>query len=123
MRYNWMRRILHADQRQKQNHKEREPADSSSGIIPMNRRTWIDIETGKHFLSACEVSKKIIHLLRHSQQVHRERMGRFISGKSKKIFKVNSHKLLIGLTIDGKHAWQQEEEQKDDSSIALMIHE
>ena len=28
----------------------RKPADSSSGIIPMNRRTWIDIEPGKHSL-------------------------------------------------------------------------
>ena len=53
----------------------REPADSSSGIIPMNRRTWIDIEPGKHSLSAYEVSKKVIHLLRHSQQVHREEDG------------------------------------------------
>ena len=53
----------------------REAADSSSGIIPMNRRTWIEIEPGKHSLSACEVSKKVIHLLRHSQQVHREEDG------------------------------------------------
>ena len=53
----------------------REPADSSSGIIPMSRRTWIDIEPGKRSLSACEVSKKVIHLLRHSQQVHREEDG------------------------------------------------
>ena len=39
-------------------------------------------------------------------------MERFISGELKNIFRVNSHKFLIGLTIDGKHAWQQEEEQK-----------
>ena len=50
----------------------REPAGS---IIPMNRRTWIDNEPGKHSLSAYEVSKKVIHLLRHSQQVHREEDG------------------------------------------------
>ena len=25
---------------------------------------------------------------------------------------MHSHNLFIGLTIDGKHAWQQEEEQK-----------
>ena len=41
----------------------------------MNRRTWIDIEPGKHSLSAYEVSKIVIHLLRHSQQVHREGDG------------------------------------------------
>ena len=50
----------------------REPADYSSGIIPMSKRNWIDIEPGKQSLSAYEVSKKVIHLLRHSQQVHRE---------------------------------------------------
>ena len=38
----------------------------------MNARNWIDIEPGKHSLSAYEVSKKVIHLLRHSQQVQRE---------------------------------------------------
>ena len=53
----------------------KEPADSSSGIIPMNRRTWIDIEPKKHSLSAYQVLKKAIHLLRHSQQVHREEDG------------------------------------------------
>ena len=53
----------------------REPADSSSGIIPMNRRTWIDIEPGKHSLCAYEVSKNVIHLLRHFQQVFREEDG------------------------------------------------
>ena len=41
----------------------------------MHRKTWIDIEPGKHSLSAYEVSKKVTHLLRHSQQVHREEDG------------------------------------------------
>ena len=53
----------------------KESADSSSRIIPMDRRNWIDIVSGKHSLSAHEVSKKVIHLLRHSQQVHREEDG------------------------------------------------
>ena len=44
----------------------REPADSSSGTIPMKRRNWTDILPGRHSLSAYEVSKKVIHLLRHS---------------------------------------------------------
>ena len=33
----------------------REPADSSSRIIPMNRRNWIDVKPGEHSLSAYEV--------------------------------------------------------------------
>ena len=53
----------------------RKPAVSSSGTVPMNQRNWIDIEPGKHSLSAYEVSKKVVHHLRHSQQVHREEDG------------------------------------------------
>ena len=52
----------------------REPVDLPS-IIPMNERTWIDIEPGESSLSAYEVSKKVIYLLRHPQQVHREEDG------------------------------------------------
>ena len=53
----------------------REPADSSSRIVPMDTRNWIDFEPGKYSLSEYEVSKKVIHLLRHSQKVHREEDG------------------------------------------------
>ena len=52
----------------------REPVDSPS-IIPMNERKWIDIEPGNYSLSAYEISKKVIHLLRHSQTVQREEDG------------------------------------------------
>ena len=50
-------------------------------------------------------------------------MEQFISGESKNIFRVNSHKFIIGLTIDGKHVWQQEEEQKGGICTALMLQE
>ena len=52
----------------------RELVDSPS-IIPMNERKWIDIEPGNSSLSAYEISKKVIHLLRHSQTVQREDDG------------------------------------------------
>ena len=39
-------------------------------------------------------------------------MERFISGKQRKSFRIHFHNLFIGLTIDGKHVWQEEEEQK-----------
>ena len=48
---------------------------------------------------------------------------RFISGEGKKIFRANSHDLFIGLMIDGKPPWQQEKEQKGESSTVLMIQE
>ena len=74
-------------------------------------------------LSEHEVSKKVIHLLRHSQIVQREEDGAVHFWEIKEIFRIHSHSLFTGLTIDGKHAWQQEEEQKGDSSTALMIQE
>ena len=52
----------------------REPVVLSS-IIPMNERKWIDIEPGDSSLSAYEISKKVINLLRHSQTVQREDDG------------------------------------------------
>ena len=46
---------------------------------------------------------------------------RFISGESKKIFRIKSHNLLIGLTIDGNFASQEEEEIREDSSIVRIL--
>ena len=51
-------------------------------------------------------------------------MDRFISGELKKhLQSLNSHKFLIGLTIVGKHACQQEEERKGYVNIALIFQE
>ena len=52
-----------------------------------------------------------------------KKMEQFISGELKKIFRVSSHTLLIGLTVGGKYAWQEEEEIKRDSSTVLMLQE
>ena len=49
-------------------------------------------------------------------------MEQFISGELNNIFRVNVRKFLIGQTIDGKHAWHQEE-QKGDISTALTFQE
>ena len=58
----------------------------------------------------------------HSNCIEKN-MEQFISGELKKIFRVNSHNLFIGLTVGGKHAWQQEKEIKEDSSNVLMLQE
>ena len=50
-------------------------------------------------------------------------MEQFNSGELSFIFEVNSHKFLIGQMSVGKFAWQQEEVQKEDISIALVIQE
>ena len=81
----------------------RELVNYSPSIIPMSERNWFDIEPENYSLSAYEVSKKVIHLLRHSQKVQREDDGAVHFWKLKNIFRVNFHKLLIGLTNDGNH--------------------
>ena len=53
----------------------REPVDYSPSIIPMSERKWIDIEPGESSFSAYEISKKVTHLLRHSQTVQQEDDG------------------------------------------------
>ena len=51
-------------------------------------------------------------------------MEQFISGEIKKTFRVCSHILLIGLTVGGKYACQEEEEEiREDSSTVLMLQE
>ena len=51
------------------------PAGTSPRIVPIGRRTWIDIEPGKYSFSEYEVSKEVTFLLRHSQQMHRKEDG------------------------------------------------
>ena len=116
-----MQIILHADQKAKAKPHGRKPAGSSPKTVPNERRNWIDIEPGKYSLSENEVSKKVTHLLRHSQQVHREEGGAVHFWRLKE--NLNPHSLFTGLTIDGKHVWQQEEEYQGDSSTAMMIQE
>ena len=50
----------------------REPVDFPSIL---HERKWINIEPGESSFSAYEISKKVIHLLRHSQTVQREDDG------------------------------------------------
>ena len=54
---------------------QKRETDELPSTIPMSERKWIDIETAEPCLSAYEVSKKVVHLLRHSQQVQREDYG------------------------------------------------
>ena len=52
----------------------RESANSSTRTIPIRERIWTDAEPGENSISDCEVSKKLIHLLRHGR-IHRENDG------------------------------------------------
>ena len=88
----------------------------------MDERNWIDIEPGKYSLSEYEVSKKVIHLLRHSQKVHREEDGAVHVWRMKENLQNSIPTIYtLGLTVDGKHAWQEEEEIRNDSSPVLIL--
>ena len=60
-----MQVLLRADQRPKQKPQRRDPASSSTRTFPIRERTWTDVEPGEYSISDYEVSKKLIHLLRH----------------------------------------------------------
>ena len=53
----------------------REPAGSSPRTVPIGKRIWTDVEPGEYSLSDYDISKKLIHLPRHNEQVHREEDG------------------------------------------------
>ena len=53
----------------------RELAGSFPRTVPIGKRTWTDVEPGKCSFSVYEVSKKVMYLLRHSLQMHREEDG------------------------------------------------
>ena len=73
--------------------------------VPIVKRTWTDVEPGKYSLSDFEISKKLIHLPRHGQHVHREEDG------AVQFWRIKEN-ALIGLIASGKHAWQERRRQE-----------
>ena len=67
-------KVIAARSKAKAKPQKRETVELPS-TIPMNERKWIDIEPAEPSLSAYEVSKKVINLLRHNQTVPREDDG------------------------------------------------
>ena len=67
-------KVIAARSKAKAKTQKREPVDTPS-IIPMHERKWIDIEPSAPSLTAYEVSKKVISLLRHNHTVRREDDG------------------------------------------------
>ena len=118
-----MRVTLQADPRPKRNQKSRELAGSSPRTIPIGKRTWTHCEPGEYSFSDYEVSKKLIHLLRHGS-LPRENDGaiELHSGESKIIFRNISCIVIIGLTTSGRKTWQEDEDKRKDFSI-VRIHQ
>ena len=67
-------KVIAARSKGKSKLQKRETVELPS-IIPRNERKWIDIEPAEPSLSAYEVSKKVVNLLRHSQTEQREDDG------------------------------------------------
>ena len=67
-------RVVAARSEAKAKPQKRETVELPS-TIPMNERKWIDIEPAESSLSAYEVSKKVVNLLRHCQTIQREDDG------------------------------------------------
>ena len=68
-------KVFAARSKAKAKPQRRELVDYSPSIIPMKERNWIYIDPGNYSLSAYEVSKKVINLLRRNQTVQREEDG------------------------------------------------
>ena len=116
-------KVFAARSKAKAKPQRREPVDVPS-IIPMNERKWIDIEPGESSFSAYEISKKVINLLRHSQTIQREDDGAVQFWRIKNFLQNQfPQACFIGRMIVGKHACQQEEEQKGDISTVLIFQE
>ena len=96
-------KVVAARSKAKAKPQQREPVDTPT-IIPMHERRWVDIEPSEQTLAAYDLSKKVISLLRHYQTVQREEDGAI------QFFRIKFH-------------LQQEEVQKGDISIALIIRE
>ena len=110
MRSNWMRRILQADQRPKQNHKDENLPALPQEQYLLGKGTWTDVEPGEYSISDYEVSKKLI-LLRHARK-QREDDGA-----------IEFCIVLIGVTTGGRKAWQKEEATRKDISTVLILQE
>ena len=90
-------KVVAARSKTKAKPQKREPVETPS-IIPMHERKLVDIEPAESSLSAYEVSKKVVNLLRHCQTIQREDDGavQFWRIKSESI---STKPILVGCWI------------------------
>ena len=99
--------------------RRRTSASSSTKTIPIEERTWTNIEPQDYSPIGYPVSKKLTNLLRHGH-LPREDDG---ARDERIIFGTILCILNIGLMKGGKVQWQKEEETRKDFSIALILQE
>ena len=98
----------------------RELASSSPRTVPCEKRTWTDVEPGKCSLSDYVISKKLIHLLRHGQHVHREDDGAVQFWRNKENLQKYFLYCLQWSDSKWKKAWQEEGTRKDTSTVLIL---
>ena len=62
----------------------------------MSERKWIKFEQAEPSFSAYEVSKRVVHLLRHSQQVPREDDGAILENQECSSKPISTNPLFVG---------------------------
>ena len=121
-----MRLILQADQRPKQNHKDEILPAHPQELYLFGERTLTDVVPEEYSISDYEVSKKLIHLLRHGS-LPRENDGAIefwrIKDNLQKHFLYCHHWSDEKWKKSRRKAWQEEEETRKDTSIVLIHQE
>ena len=116
-----MRRILHADQRLKQNHKE-------ENLPALHQEPYLLGKELGPMLNQENILPQVLRCRRNSffldmQEYKEKTMERLNSGELKTIFRNISRTVLIGLIASGRKAWQEEEETRKDTSTVLTLQE
>ena len=73
-------------------------------------------------MSVCR-SQMFVNMRCRIHSLYKKKMEQLNFTESNSIFEVIIHRYIIGLMIDGKLVWLQEEVRNEDISIALIIRE
>ena len=96
---------------------------SSTRTIPIGEGTWTDVEPRKYSISDYPVSKKLINFLCRGS-LPRDNDGAIEFWRTIKIiFRIIRCIVIIGLTKNGRTAWQEEEVTRKETSIVLIHQE
>ena len=121
MRYNWMRRILHADQRLKQNHKEENLSALHQEQFLLRKELGPMLNQGNIHSPIMKYRKNWFIFFVMDKMCIEKMMERFNSRQLKEIFRNISCLALIGLIASGRKAWQEEEETRKYISAVLIL--
>ena len=123
MRWNWMRRILHADQKPKQNHKEENLPALHQEQFLLGKEFGLMLNQGIFNLRLWHIEEIDSSSSSWKTSTSRRWWSGWIPGESKTIFRHISCIVIIGLTTSGRRAWQEEEETRTDTSTVLILKE